>query len=122
MSTLPQWTYVCPLAAIVPNTGVCAKVGREQVAVFRLVSPAGKDEAVHAIGQFDPRSGANVLSRGLVGDLDGVIVVASPVHKNHYALATGVCLEESSLTVPVYPVRVAEGQVFVGRRADADAA
>lgn len=116
MTTQALWTYVCPLTAIVPNTGVCAKVGREQVAVFRLVSPDGVEEGVHALGQFDPRSQANVLSRGLLGDLGGVAVVASPVYKNHYALETGACLEDESLSVPVFPVRVAEGQVFVGRR------
>lgn len=116
MTTQALWTYVCPLSAIVPNTGVCAKVGRRQVAVFRLVSPDGVEEGVHALGQFDPRSGANVLSRGLLGDLNGVAVVASPVYKNHYALQTGVCLEEESLSVPVYPVRVADGQIFVGQR------
>ncbi len=114
MTRRAAWTYVCPLARIVPNAGVCAKVGAAQVAVFRLVSPDGCDEGVFALGNFDPKSQANVLSRGLLGDLGGVPVVASPVYKNHYALATGVCLEDEELSVPVYAVRVAEGEVFVG--------
>lgn len=114
MTQKATWTYVCALHNIVPNTGVCAKVGTAQVAVFRLVSPQGVDEGVFALDNFDPKSRANVLSRGLVGDLSGVSVVASPVYKNHYALATGACLEEEGLSVPVYAVRVAEGQVFVG--------
>ena len=117
MTQQPGWTYVCPLSEIVPNAGVCAKEGAAQVAVFRLVNPLGADEAVFARDNFDPRSQANVLSRGLLGDLGGVAVVASPVYKNHYALETGVCLEDERLKVAIYPVRVTEGQVFVGQQA-----
>ena len=106
------WTLVCALDHIVPNTGVCAKVGAHQVAVFRLVSPSGA-ESLRAIGNHDPKSGANVLSRGLVGDLNGIEVVASPIYKNHFDLATGVCLEEEGMAVPVYAVRVEAGEVFV---------
>jgi len=114
MSKPHKLIYICPLADIVPNTGVCAKVNQEQVAVFRLVAPDGSDEGVAAIGNFDPRSRANVLSRGLVGDVGGISVVASPVYKNHYALETGVCLEDEGLSVPVYTVHVVDGSVFVG--------
>lgn len=109
-----EWTLVCSITDIVPNTGVCAKVGDAQVAVFRLVSPRGEEEGVFALGNYEPKSRANVLARGLVGDLAGEIVVASPVYKNHYALKTGACLEEDAYCVPVYTVRVAQGQVFVG--------
>lgn len=114
MTEPAQWTHVCSLSEITPNSGVCAKVGPAQVAVFRLVSPAGEDEGVFALGNFEPKSKANVLSRGLLGDLGGISVVASPVYKNHYALTTGVCLEEETLRVPVYAVRVADGAVLVG--------
>lgn len=114
MTENAQWTHVCVLTDIVPNTGVCAKVGQAQVAVFRIVSPQGVEEGVFALGNFEPKSQANVLARGLVGDLGGISVVASPVYKNHYALATGVCLEEEALRVPVYAVRVLEGAVLVG--------
>ena len=31
-----RWTDVCALEEIVPQTGVCALLGRKQVAVFRL--------------------------------------------------------------------------------------
>lgn len=114
MTLKAKWTYVCALDSIVPNCGVCAKVGSAQVAVFRLVSTQGVDEGVFALDNYEPKSRANVLSRGLLGDLAGVPVVASPVFKNHFDLKTGICLEEDNLRVAVYAVRVAEGQVFVG--------
>jgi len=113
MTENAQWTQVCALTDIIPNAGVCAKVGEAQVAVFRLVSPQGVEEGVFGLSNFDPKSKANVLSRGLVGDLGGIPVVASPVYKNHYALTTGVCLEDEELRVPVYSVRVVEGAVLV---------
>ena len=103
-----QWIAVCKLDDIVPNTGVCALVGERQVAVFRL-----DDDSVYAIDNHDPFSRANVLSRGIVGDIKGEVVVASPVFKQHFSLATGKCLEDPAVRVPVYPVRVDEQTVSV---------
>ena len=37
----------------------------------------GLDDSVFAIGNHDPFSGANVLSRGLVGDVGGVAVATT---------------------------------------------
>ena len=91
---------ICRLDEILPDSGVCALVGGEQVAVFRV------RQEVYAIGNRDPFSGANVLSRGIVGDLDGELVVASPVYKQHFSLRTGCCIEDPSVRVPVYRARV----------------
>ena len=99
---------VCALDDIVPNAGVAALVDGEQVAVFRL-----DDNSVHAVGNLDPFSGANVLSRGIVGDLKGELVVASPVYKQHFLLRTGRCLEDETVRIPVYRARVEGGFVFV---------
>jgi nitrite reductase (NADH) small subunit len=109
--TLPAgggWVAVCRLEDIVPNTGVCALVGGRQVAVFRL-----DDDTVFAIANHDPFSRANVLSRGIVGDIKGEIVVASPVYKQHFSLVSGKCVEDPSVTVPVFPVRLDGGMVWV---------
>jgi len=102
------WVLVCRLHEIVPNTGVCALVGGRQVAVFRL-----DDDSVYALSNHDPFSRANVLSRGIVGDLKGEVVVASPVYKQHFSLATGQCLEDPDARVPIFPVRLEGGQVWV---------
>jgi len=102
---------ICPLEDIVPNAGVAALVDGEQVAVFKL-----DDDSVHAVGNRDPFSGANVLSRGIVGDLKGELVVASPVYKQHFNLLTGRCVEDASARIPVYAARVEEGRVVVEPR------
>src|SRR3989441_7529038 len=102
---------ICRLDDIVPNTGVCALVGGEQVALFRL-----DDDSVYAVGNHDPFSGANVLSRGIVGDIKGELVVASPVYKQHFSLVSGRCIEDSSVRIPVYAARVEDGTVWVEPR------
>jgi nitrite reductase (NADH) small subunit len=102
------WTPVCALEQILPDTGVAALVGGHQVAVFRL-----RDGSLFAIDNHDPCSGANVLARGIVGDVDGEPVVASPIHKQRFSLATGRCLDASS-PVAVHDVRERDGRVEVG--------
>ncbi len=97
----------CAFDEIPPETGVCALVQGEQVALFRI------QEKIFAIGNRDPFSGANVLSRGIVGDIKGEPVVASPVYKQHFSLESGRCLEDASVSVPVYPVAVEDGFVVV---------
>jgi nitrite reductase (NADH) small subunit len=103
-----EWVAVCKLSDIVPDTGVCALVHGQQVAVFRLA-----DDSVYAIDNLDPFSNANVLSRGIVGDLKGELVVASPIYKQHFNLTTGQCLEEADVRIAVYPVRVDGDKVLV---------
>jgi nitrite reductase (NADH) large subunit len=102
-----RWLHICALEDIYPDSGVCALIDGQQVAVFRI------NEGVHAIGNHDPVSGVNVLSRGIVGDLGGELVVASPLYKQHFSLITGRCLEEPEHVVPVYLARIHEGQVWV---------
>ncbi len=105
---IDEWIAVCKLTDIVPDTGVCALVNGRQIAVFRLA-----DDSVYAIDNLDPFSKANVLSRGIVGDLKGELVVASPVYKQHFNLVTGQCLEEAEVRVAVFPARVENGAIEV---------
>lgn len=101
-----NWINICNLDDILPNTGVAALVDGHQVAIYRLA-----DGSVFALDNHCPASGANVLSRGLVGDLGGELVVASPIYKHHYRLKDGVCLEDKSLSVTSHPVQVIDGVV-----------
>ena len=105
--TMEEWIAVCKLSDIVPDTGVCALINERQVAVFRL-----HDDSLYAIDNFDPFSGANVLSRGIVGDLKGERVVASPIYKQHFSLITGQCLEEADVRITIFAAR-AEGDTVL---------
>jgi len=105
-----HWIAVCDLSDIVPDTGVCALVEGEQVAVFHVQQAP---EQVFAIGNYDPASQAAVLSRGLVGSIGERIVVASPIYKQHFDLKTGECVEAPEHSVRAYRVRVEDGKVWV---------
>lgn len=105
----PQWTAVCAASDILPDTGVCALVGGVHVAIFSV----GREQALFAIDNVDPKAQASVLSRGLVGSLGARIVVASPLYKNHFDLRSGECLEAPEHSVRAHAVRVHEGRVLV---------
>lgn len=115
-----HWLPVCALSEIIPNTGVCALVDGQQIAVFHVVhrtasaGPVAEAvSAVYAIGNYDPNAEAAVLSRGLVGSLGERIVVASPMYKHHFDLRTGECLEAPHNSVRAFAVRVADGRVWL---------
>jgi len=104
-----SWTRICDLNDIAPDTGVCALVAGQQVAVFRQAST----DRLFAVGNYDPVGDANVLSRGLLAQLGDKFTVASPLYKQHYCLSSGVCLENSELSIPVYEVHSRDGVVEV---------
>ena len=104
----PDWVPVCRIEAIPPMAGVCARVRGVPVAVFRV------GDRVYALANRDPFTGASVLSRGIVGDRGGVLKVSSPLHKQSFSLETGVCLDDPTVTVPVYRCRVVDGVVEIG--------
>jgi nitrite reductase (NADH) small subunit len=108
MTAIAEWTVVCPYAELLPERGVAALVGGVQVAVFRSF-----DGELYAIGNRDPFSGAYVLSRGITGTRGEHVTVASPLHKQVFDLRTGQCLDDESVWVPVYDVRLRDGLVEV---------
>jgi nitrite reductase (NADH) small subunit len=101
------WVRACRYDDILPESGVAVLLGGVQIAVVR----AGG--AVYAISNFDPFSHAYVISRGIVGDKGGVAKIASPVYKQNFALDSGRCLDDPSVSIPVYPVRVSDGFVEI---------
>lgn len=106
------WHDVAPLQALTPDRGVAVLVNDRQIALFLL-----QDGSLHALDNHEPISGANVLSRGIVGDRAGVPVVASPIYKQCYNLATGQCLDDDQM-VDVHEVALVDDRVHVRVRAD----
>lgn len=104
------WTQLCTKDDLVDGAGVAALYKGEQVALFYQTQPT---ETVFAISNWDPISKANVLSRGLIGDANGELYVASPLLKERYALKTGECLDDASLKVTSWPVKITDDLVYI---------
>ncbi|MFC8733234.1 nitrite reductase (NAD(P)H) small subunit [Luteimicrobium sp. NPDC057192] len=129
--TATTWQEVCRLDDLVQERGAAALLASPtgdavQVALVRLL-----DDTVLAVSNLDPYTGANVMSRGLVGSrhVDGATVptLTSPLHKQVFSLLTGACLDTAG-KAPVpgqdgdlrrFPVRVVGGVVSVSLPGDA---
>jgi nitrite reductase (NADH) small subunit len=107
---MSQVLKICEQTDLVANSGVCAIVEGQQIALFYLPKEI---PTVYAIGTWDPIGKANVLSRGMVGDINQRLVVASPLYKQHFDLQTGNCIEDSTMSVPVYHVELVADEVLV---------
>ncbi|WP_342659518.1 hypothetical protein Rruber_02917 [Rhodococcus ruber] len=104
-----EWTSACPLSHLIPGRGVAVLLrGGEQVALFLL-----DDGTLRAVSNFDPFGRAAVMSRGIVGDRSGEPTVASPLLKQVFSLDDGRCLDDPSVRLPVYDVRVWAGVVQI---------
>lgn len=101
------WSSVCSFDDVLPDSGVAALVDGRQIAIFKV------RDAVYALDNYDPHSEANVLARGLLGDLNGEPVVASPVYKHHFNLATGRCVEDADYSVRAWPTRLSDGKIWI---------
>ncbi|MHB1488472.1 MAG: nitrite reductase small subunit NirD [Acidimicrobiales bacterium] len=104
------WVDACTLSDLVPDRGACVLIGPYQVALFRLSG----DDDIYAVSNYDPFSASFVLSRGIVGSKGDIAKVASPVYKQSFDLRTGQCLDDPSISVLVFPVRLAGVRVEVG--------
>jgi len=102
-----RWHDICALEDLVEGAGIGALVGGRQIALYQVHG------RIYALDNFDPGSRANVLARGLTGNLQGERVVASPIYKHHYVLASGRCIEDPTFNVTAYATRVVDGRVQV---------
>lgn len=103
-----DFVAVCSAERLTPDRGVAALVEGRAVAVFRLATGE-----LAAVDNIDPISGANVLSRGIVGDAGGMPTVASPLYKQRFDLRTGNCLDADGVAIAVHDARIVGGVVEV---------
>lgn len=109
MSTSNNWISVCSDTDLVANSGVCALLNEQQIALFKIKN--ANDEQVFALSNWDPIGKANVLYRGLLGSVENTRVIISPLYKQRYCLDSGQCLDDDAIKLTVYPVRIEHNQV-----------
>ncbi|WP_442923513.1 nitrite reductase small subunit NirD [Microbacterium sp. KUDC0406] len=102
---------VCAVDDLEVERGRAALLGTAQVALFLLA-----DGSVRAVDNLDPYSGANVISRGIVGSRGTTPTISSPMHKQVFDLGTGECIDaqgKDALALRSYPVVVRDGEVLL---------
>ncbi len=103
-----KWVGICEFAHLTPDRPVAALIQGRQIAVVRT-----HDGSVYAVDNRDPFSGANVMSRGLIGSKQGKKVIISPMYKQAFDLDTGICIDDQITSIRKANARVRSGKVEV---------
>ncbi|QDU50537.1 nitrite reductase large subunit NirB [Gimesia panareensis] len=100
-----EWVKVGVVSDFPAESGSTVKYGNSQLAVFNFQSRGDW----FACQQMCPHKQAMVLSRGILGDAQGIPKVACPLHKKTFSLENGSCLSgEEEFAVNVFNVKVDE--------------
>ncbi|WP_082066650.1 nitrite reductase small subunit NirD, partial [Acetobacter aceti] len=116
-----HWTALCGQDDLVENSGVVAWHDGSQIALFYLPATENTSARVYAIDNHDPFSNANVIGRGIMGDLKGQLVVASPLYKQHFRLEDGQCLEDPAVQLRTWDARLENGKVEIKAKVETNA-
>ncbi len=108
--TVQGWVEICDLSEIPANAGMAAWLSNQQIALFHLPD---HPQQVFALSNHEPNSDANVLARGLLGDVKGEPVVISPLYKQRFRLQDGKSVDDGQSALSVWPVKVEGGRVWV---------
>ncbi|MGZ5943816.1 MAG: nitrite reductase large subunit NirB [Isosphaeraceae bacterium] len=112
----PQWVHVGSVSDFPLDGGRAIKHGAAEIAVYRFDSRG----EWYACQNTCPHKREAVLSRGILGDQQGVPKVACPLHKKTFSLESGACLSGDSYRVEVFPVRVEGDDVYVELPSDSE--
>jgi nitrite reductase (NADH) small subunit len=103
MNKQTRWVTIGNKNDLIPNSGVGTQVGSEQVALFWIPE---LDNRVFAVSNYCPFSGVHIIARGIIGDIAGEPVVASPLYKQHFSLTDGHCIEKPEVILNTWEVRL----------------
>ena len=92
------------------NGGACVKYKDKQIAVFNFK----RKNKWYACQNLCPHKLEMVLSRGMLGDEDGIAKVACPMHKKTFSLENGKNLNGDLKAITTYPVKGEDSFVYIG--------
>ena len=108
-----NWKRIGSLNEFPEDLGSCVKLADEQIAVFRIATNTESEEW-YAIQNFNPINRRMVLSRGIVGSTEEHgPKVACPLHKHNFSLKDGTFLDDDSIALKTYPVKIEGNEVFI---------
>jgi nitrite reductase (NADH) large subunit len=104
-----RWVPVGKVWNFPHDGGATIKYGRTQIAVFNFASRG----EWYATQNMCPHRREFVLSRGMIGDVNGKPKVACPVHKKNFSLESGKCMSGEDYSLQVFPVKVEGDDVYL---------
>ena len=104
------WFHVGNVSDFPENSGACIKYKTKQVAVYNFSRTA----KWYATQNLCPHKMEMVLSLGMIGDKDDIPKVACPMHKKNFSLEDGSNLAGEDLKIATYPVKIEDGNVYIG--------
>ncbi len=110
IDTVNVWYKAGAVSDFSENGGACVKYKDKQVAVFNFK----REDKWYACQNLCPHKLEMVLSRGMIGDANGIPKVACPMHKKTFSLESGENINGDLEAIATYPVKVEEGFVYIG--------
>ncbi|MBZ9730628.1 nitrite reductase small subunit NirD [Salegentibacter sp. JZCK2] len=105
-----KWVNVGKTNDFPENGGGCIKYKSKQIAVFNFT----RESKWYACQNLCPHKLEMVLSRGMIGDKEGIPKVACPMHKKTFSLKDGNNLNGEDFKIAVYPVKIEAENVYIG--------
>jgi nitrite reductase (NADH) small subunit len=104
------WFKAAKASDFPEDGGACVKYKNLQIAVFNF----SRRKEWYACQNLCPHQMQMVLSRGMIGSMEGEPKVACPFHKKTFSLESGQCLNSEEESISVFPVRVENDFVYIG--------
>lgn len=109
-TSVSVWFKACSVHEIPENGGACVKYKNKQIAVYYYK----RKQTWYACQNLCPHKMEMVLSRGMLGDADGIAKVACPMHKKTFSLESGENLNGDLPSIAIYPIKIEDGFVYIG--------
>jgi nitrite reductase (NADH) small subunit len=109
-SEVNVWFEVANAGDFPKDGGVCVKYKGKQIAVYNFT----RKGTWYACQNVCPHKLEMVLSRGMIGDENGIPKVACPMHKKTFSLETGENLNGDLDSIAMYPVKIENNIVYIG--------
>ncbi|WP_109299059.1 nitrite reductase small subunit NirD [Aquimarina sp. AU474] len=104
------WFEAAKVSDFPKNGGACIKYKDKQIAVFNFE----RKNTWYACQNVCPHKMEMVLSRGMIGDQNGIPKVACPMHKKTFSLDNGKNLDGDLSPIATYPVKIENSIVYIG--------
>jgi nitrite reductase (NADH) small subunit len=104
------WQLACNVEDIPADGGACVLIDDKQIAIYNFT----RRGEWYATQNECPHKQQMALSRGMIGTTIDEPKVACPFHKKTFSLKTGACLSGDEYQIKTYPIKVENGEVFIG--------